>query len=374
MRSIILLCGLASFALATVAPAGQAPITGKRPFAGKPFRTSAVATFDRPWAMAFLPDGRMLVTEKAGHMLLLSGDGRQRVQVEGLPAVNASGQAALSEVVPHPRFAHNRLVYFSYSSAGSPDELVLARGKLVGDFGGARLENIETLYRVHPPTTGGQYGGRIAFSPDGYLFFSAGERQRFTPAQDPKGTMGKILRLTMDGKPVPGNPLDAKGFDPAIWSYGHRNPLGLAFDAQGRLWEDEMGPKGGDEVNLILPGRNYGWPLVSNGDNYDGSPIPRHATRPDLEAPKLSWSPSISPSSLLIYSGKLFPQWHGKALIGGLSSEMLILVDLGAASAREEARYGMGKRIRAVDQGPDGAVYLLEDGRGARLLRLTPLR
>jgi glucose/arabinose dehydrogenase len=173
---------------------------------------------------------------------------------------------------------------------------------------------------------------------------------------------------------VPGNPLAAKGFDPAIWSYGHRNPLGLAFDAEGRLWEDEMGPKGGDEVNLILPGRNYGWPLVSNGDNYDGSPIPRHATRPGLEAPRLSWNPSISPSSLLIYSGTLFPGWHGKALIGALSGEMLILVELGGASVREEARYDMGRRIRAVDAGPDGAVYLLEDGPDGRLLRLTPDR
>jgi glucose/arabinose dehydrogenase len=374
MRLITTLCGMALLMLATQAAAAQSPITGKRPFAAKPFRAIAIATFDHPWAMAFLPDGRMLVTEKKGHMLLLSGDAKRRVEVEGMPAVNPSGQGALGEVVPHPDFARNGLVYFSYSSAGSPNQMVLARGRLVGDFAGARFENVETLYRVHPATTGGQYAGRIAISPDGNLFFSTGERQRFTPAQDHKGTMGKILRLTMDGKSVSGNPLAAKGFDPAIWSYGHRNPLGLAFDTEGRLWEDEMGPRGGDEVNLILPGRNYGWPLVSNGDNYDGTPIPRHATRPDLEAPKLSWNPSISPSSLLIYSGKLFPSWNGKALIGALSGEMLILVYLGADSAREEARYDMGKRIRSVDEGPDGAVYLLEDGADARLLRLTPDR
>jgi len=372
MRRTGIIAGFLLLSLAGAGHAAQAPITGDRPAADKIFRTGVVARFDRPWAMAFLPDGRMLVTEKAGRMLLLSGDGKRRTEVQGLPAVNANGQGALGGVVPHPDFAANGLVYFSYSSAGSPNAMVLARGKLTGGFGGARLANVETLYRVHPPITGGQYAGRIAFSADRHLFFSTGERQKFTPAQDPKGTMGKILRLTMDGRPAPGNPLTAKGFDPAIWSYGHRNPLGLAFDLQGRLWEDEMGPRGGDEVNLILPGRNYGWPIVSNGDNYDGSPIPDHSTRPDLEAPKVSWNPSISPSSLMVYRGKLFPKWHGKALIGALSGEMLILVDLGADGAREEARYAMGKRIRAVDQGPDGAVYLLEDGPGGRLLRLTP--
>ncbi|RYD94463.1 MAG: PQQ-dependent sugar dehydrogenase, partial [Sphingomonadales bacterium] len=199
-----------------------------------------------------------------------------------------------------------------------------------------------------------------------------GERQKFTPAQEPDGVLGKIVRLTADGKSASGNPLAGKGFDPAVWSYGHRNPLGLAFDSQGRLWDAEMGPKGGDEVNLILPGRNYGWPIVSNGNHYDGRPIPDHPERPEYEAPKVSWNPSISPSSLLFYSGGLFPGWQGKALVGALSGEALILVATDADGAREETRYAMGKRIRAVDQGPDGAVYLLEDKEGGRLLRLTP--
>ena len=374
MRGIRIIGALVLSSFAVAAPAAQAPITGNRTAEIKPFHASMVARFDRPWAMAFLPDGRMLVTEKAGRMLLLSAAGKRSVEVTNLPAVNARGQGALGEVVPHPDFAANGLVYFSYSSAGSPNEMVLARGRLTGGFDGAYLADVETLYRVHPATTGGQYAGRIAFSADRHLFFSTGERQQFTPAQDPRGTMGKILRLTMDGKPAPGNPLTAQGFDPAVWSYGHRNPLGLAFDLEGRLWEDEMGPKGGDELNLILPGRNYGWPIVSNGDNYDGSPIPDHPTRPDLEAPRISWNPSISPSSLLVYSGRLFPKWHGKALIGALSGEMLVLVDLDADGAHEEARYAMGRRIRAVGQGPDGAVYLLEDGEGGRLLRLVPDR
>lgn len=363
-----------SMACSVTAHAAPAPITGARPFADKPFDSQVVATFDRPWALAFLPDGQMLVTEKAGRMLLLGRDGVQRAVIAGVPSVNAAGQGGLGEVVAHPDFAKNRLIYFSYSAPGAPNGVVLARGQLASGADGARLDDVTTLYRAYPLKSGGHYAGRIAFAPDGHLFFAMGERQKFTPAQEGDGVLGKIVRLTADGKPAPANPPAAKGFEPAVWSYGHRNPLGLAFDLQGRLWEAEMGPKGGDEVNLILPGRSYGWPIVSNGDNYDGSPIPDHPTRPDLEAPKVSWNPSISPSSLLVYSGKLFPGWHGKALVGALSGQMLILVDLGADSAREEARYDMGKRIRAVDQGPDGAVYVLEDGSDGRLLKLTPRR
>ena len=372
MRRLALSLAFALAATSIPAMAAHAPITGDRPFADKPFKAVEVASFDSPWAMTFLPDGHMLVTEKAGRLLLLSPDGARRTAVEGVPAVDPSGQGALGEVVAHPDFAGNRLVYFSYSAPGSPNAIVLARGKLVGDLKGARLEGVTTLYRAHPLKSGGHYAGRIAFSPDGHLFFAMGERQKFTPAQEPDGVLGKVVRLTLDGKPAPGNPLAAKGFDPAVWSYGHRNPLGLAFDLKGRLWDAEMGPKGGDEVNLVLPGRNYGWPIVSNGDHYDGKPIPDHPTRPEFEAPKVSWNPAISPSSLLVYSGKLFPAWHGKALVGSLSGEMLILVDLGTDDAKEEARYQMGKRIRAVDQGPDGAVYVLEDKAGGRLLKLTP--
>ena len=355
------------------APAAQAPITGDRPAAAKPFRATPMATFDEPWALTFLPTGEMLVTEKAGRLILLSADGERKAVVKGLPKVDSSDQGALGEVVVHPDFARNRWVYFSYSAPGASNAIVLARGTLKGDLGGAQLDGVTTLYRAFPDKPrGGHYAGRIAFAPDGHLFFAMGERQKFTPAQERDGVLGKIVRLTAEGKPAADNPLAGKGFDSAVWSYGHRNPLGLAFDLQGRLWDAEMGPRGGDEVNLILPGRNYGWPLVSNGDHYDGRPIPDHPTRPDLEAPKASWNPSISPSSLLVYSGELFPQWHGKALVGALSGEALILVGLGADDAREEARYAMGKRIRAVDQGPDGAVYLLEDGAGGRLLKLTP--
>lgn len=354
----------------------QAPVTGAREAAAKPFTADAIAHFDSPWALAFLPDGRMLVTQKAGRMLLLSADGRRRVTVAGTPRPDSTGQGALGEVVAHPDFARNRLIYFSFSATGKGGTgIVLARGRLAGDTAhGARLEEVREIYRAHPFLSGthGHYAGRIQFAADGTLFFSTGERQNFTPAQAPKATLGKILRLNDDGTPARGNPLAAKGYDPAIWSYGHRNPLGLALDARQRLWEVEMGPHGGDELNLILPGRNYGWPIVSNGDKYDGTPIPGHATRPDLEAPKASWNPSISPAGLLLYSGDLFPAWKGHALIACLSGEMVVDVALDGDSAREVARYPMGRRIRAVDQGPDGAVYLLEDGPGGRLLRLAP--
>ncbi len=356
----------------------QAPITGSRAAAAKPFAATPFADFDSPWAMTFLPDGRMLVTEKAGLLLLLSPDGRRRVSVKGIPAVDSAGQGGLMDVVLHPGFAQNRWVYFSFSEAGpgGGKGVALARGRLAEGQGAARLAEVAVIFRGAPKVAGdGHYSGRIAFAPDGHLFFTNGERQKFTPAQDPATTLGKVLRLNDDGTPARGNPLAAKGFDPAIWSYGHRNLLGLAFDAQGRLWEQEMGPRGGDELNLILAGRNYGYPIVSNGDHYDGRDIPDHPTRPEFEAPKVSWNPVISPAGLMIYSGAMFPEWRGNAFVGGLSSQALVRIAFDGDKAREAARYDMGARIREVEQGPDGAVWLLEDGEDGsrgRLLKLTP--
>jgi len=361
MRLLALPLALIACSGNTPAPAGSAP----------PFKIEVVADFDSPWAMTFLPDGRMLVTEKRGQLLLVSADGKSRQVVSGTLPVDSEGQGALMDVVLAPGFAQNQLVYFSFSERGEGGKgVALARGKLAGN----RLEGVEVIHRAHPYVPGsGHYSGRIAFSPDGqYLFYTNGERQKFEPAQDPKASLGKVLRLTLDGKPAPGNPLAAKGFDPAVWSYGHRNLLGIAFDADGRLWEQEMGPKGGDEVNLIEPGRNYGWPRVSNGSHYDGRDIPDHAPGDGYEPPKVWWNPVISPGGLMIYSGKLFPQWRGDAFIGGLSSEALIRVDLDGASAKKGDQWPMGARIREVEQGPDGAIYLLEDGDEGRLLKLTP--
>lgn len=351
----------------------QAPTSDARPF-----QVTPVADFDAPWAMTFLPDGRMLVTEKAGRLVLASSDGRQRSDVAGVPAVDSAGQGGLMDVVLAPDFSRSRAVYLSASQAGQGGKgVVLMRGRLAEQGGQARLEDVRTIFSAQPFIEGdGHYSGRIAFSPDGqYLFFTNGERQQFTPAQDPKMTLGKVLRLTPDGRPAPGNPLVAQGFHPAIWSYGHRNLLGIAFDAEGNLWEQEMGPKGGDEVNLILPGRNYGYPNVSNGDHYDGRPIPDHRPGDGYEPPKVSWNPVISPGGLMIYSGSLFPEWRGDAFIGGLSSKALVRVDLKGTNATKGGQWDMGARIREVEQGPDGAIYVLEDGgRGSegRLLKLTP--
>lgn len=348
-----------------------------QPAAGKPFKETVVADFDSPWAMTFLPDKRMLVTEKKGQMLLVSADGKSRQTVATL-TVDSAGQGGLMDVVLAPDFATSQRVYFSYSTAGEGGKgVVLARGRLRPDGGGGtRLGEIEALFSARPFVEGnGHYSGRIAFSPDGkYLFFTNGERQKFTPAQDKGGSLGKVLRLTPDGKPAANNPLAAQGFLPEVWSYGHRNLLGLAFDAQGNLWQQEMGPKGGDELNLVLPGRNYGWPNVSNGSNYDGSDIPDHAPGDGYEAPKVWWNPVISPGGLMIYSGDLFPQYKGDAFIGGLSSQSLVRVDLNGINASKGDQWSMGARIREVEQGPDGAIYVLEDGGDSqgRLLRLTP--
>ncbi len=375
---------IAAVSLTLIACTGAEPGNGQQPAtqasgaaSGQPFTVTPVADFDSPWAMTFLPDGRMLVTEKAGTLLLVSADGKTRTPVSGIPAVDSAGQGALKDVVLAPGFAQNRLVYFSYSEAGEGGKgVVLARGTL-SDGAAPSLQNVQTLFRATPYVSGnGHYSGRIAFAPDGrHLFFTNGERQKFDPAQDPKSTLGKVLRLTLDGKPAGDPGLTAKGFHPAIWSYGHRNLLGIAFDKAGNLWEQEMGPQGGDEVNLILSGKNYGYPIVSDGSHYGGRDIPDHKTRPEFEAPKVSWNPVISPGGLIVYSGKLFPQWAGDLFIGGLSSQALVRVDVSGTNAAKGDQWPMGARIREVEEGPDGAIWLLEDGgQGSqgRLLKLTP--
>ena len=341
------------------------------------FTISPVATFREPWAMAFLPDGRLLITERRGALKLHSLESGQSVDVNGVPAVEYAGQGGLGDVVLHPDFASNGLVYLSYaeSGEGSAAGAAVARAKLVQNDGRASLDALSVIWRQTPKVSGrGHYGHRIAFGPDGFLYISSGERQKFTPAQDMQQNLGKIVRLNDDGSVPADNPFAERGGVTAqIWSLGHRNPLGLAFDAQGQLWNVEMGPMGGDELNRVRRGANYGYPLVSNGSHYGGADIPDHDTRPDLAAPAVFWNPVISPSSLLFYSGDVFPQWRGNAFIGGLSSESLVRIEVRAdGSAREAQRFRMGERIRAVEQGPDGALWLLEDA--GRLLRLTPPR
>jgi len=338
------------------------------------FAITEVASFNEPWAMTFLPDGRLLVTEKHGALKVVQPGGSIG-DVSGVPKVVYAGQGGFGDIALHPKFAENGLVYFSYVEGDNGHSgAAVARAKLtLDDQGGGALSSLEVIWRQEPKMTGsGHFGHRIVFGSDGKLWISSGERQEFTPAQDLTGNLGKIVRLNDDGSIPPDNPYaDRGGVTAQIWSMGHRNPLGLAWDAKGQLWEIEMGPQGGDELNLIQKGRNYGWPIVSNGDNYDGTPIPDHDTAPQFEKPKLSWNPVIAPGDLIVYEGSVFPDWKGNVLIAGLKSQALVRVALDAKNdAHEVARYNMGHRIREVAQGPAGDVWLLEDGDGGRLLRL----
>jgi glucose/arabinose dehydrogenase len=342
---------------------------------GRPFRVQEVASFRQPWAMTFIPGGsEALITEKSGRLLLLREGGRS-VEVTGVPEVDYGGQGGLGDVVLHPAFASNNLVYLSWVEAGTGGDrgAVVGRGRLVREGETARIEGLHVIWRQEPKVEGrGHYSHRLAFSPGGHLFITSGERQKFTPSQDMNQNLGKVVRLTDAGGVPSDNPFYDRGrIASQIWTLGHRNLLGIAFDGSGQLWTHEMGPQGGDEFNRIERGANYGYPIVSNGSHYDGRDIPDHAKRPEFNAPEVTWN-GLSPAGLMIYSGSLFPQWRGNAFVGGLSGEALVRVEIDGTNAREAQRWSMGKRIREIEQGPDGAIYLLEDGSGGRLLRLTP--
>lgn len=352
------------------------------PVADAPFTVEVMGDFDAPWALAFLPgNAGMLVTEKDGRLILRDAAGQQRV-VAGTPSVSNAGQGGLGDVVLSPTFARDRLVYLSWAEEGEGGKgAAVGRGRLSDD--GSRLEGFATIWRASPFVTGnGHFGHRLAFGPDGMLYISTGDRQKFEPAQDMTGTLGKIIRLHPDGRVPRDNPFAAQGGVTAqIWASGVRNPLGIAFDDAGRLWEVEMGPMGGDELNLITRAANYGYPTVSNGDHYPGdrggAAIPDHSPGDGFVAPQLWWNPAISPGGMMIYRGAAFPQWRGDAFITALSGRGLIRADLDGATARHGDRWAMDARIRAVAEGPDGAIWLLEDARGGsqgRLLRLSPRR
>jgi glucose/arabinose dehydrogenase len=357
---VLAACGTSSPTTAQTAAAGELPFT-----------STPVADFDAPWAMDFLPGSGVrttnmaLVTEKGGKLWLTDVTSGRKQQVAGVPTVKVAGQGGLGDVVVHPDFAGNQRVYLSYVEGGAngTSGAVLGYGRLILGRGQPRLEGFKPIWRQTPKVSGdGHFSHRIAFAPDGTLFLSSGERQKMLPAQDRSVDLGKIIHLSAEGQRIGGR----------FYTLGHRNVLGLAFAPDGRLWSVEMGPKGGDELNLIVAGRNYGWPLASYGSHYDGEDIPdAHAPR-GFEEPKLWWNPVISPGGMAIYTGDLFPAWKGDALIAALSGKALLRADIEGDRATKADQWPMGNRIRAVDQGPRGEVYLLEDGVDARLLRLEP--
>lgn len=358
--------GAAPAPRSSVAPSGAAGPDGR------PFVVEEIGELDEPWAMTFLPDGQALITGRGGELTLRSADG-QKTDVTGVPDVVHEGQGGLGDVIVAPDFASTRHVYLSWAEAGDGGSgAAVARATLTTGAGAARLDDLTVVWQQQPKVSGnGHYGHRLAFAPDGeHLFVSSGERQKMEPAQDLQSHLGKIIRLDPDGAAAAGNPFADQGEVAAdVWSYGHRNPLGVAFDPDGNLWNSEMGPQGGDELNLVREGANYGWPEASNGSHYGGAEIPDHAAGDGFEAPKESWNPSISPGSLMIYTGSMFPQWQGDAFIGALSGEALLRVDLDGANAAEGDTWEMDQRVREVEQAPDGSIWLLTDE--GQVLRLV---
>lgn len=402
--------GSATLLLSALATAAQSQINAgtQASESNLPFTVTPVATFNLPWRIAFLPDGRMLITEKVGPLWLVTQQGA-KTPVKNVPAVLAQGQGGMLGVYTSPNYATDQSVYLTYSEPGEPSgsSLALARARLTIGDSSASLDGLEVIWRDGERGRGGQFGAAVAFSPDKqFLFLTVGDRQRMTPAQDPDQPLGKILRLTLDGKPAPGNPQAGKTgaasvpvIDPPrntelaktapvvrtytfpgpnltpseTWSTGHRTPYGLAFGPDGRLWELEHGPRGGDELNLIEPGKNYGWPLVSYATNYDGVPIPSPDTRSDLAKPVIYWTPVIAPGNMAFYSGSMFPQWNGSLLVGGLATNSLSRITFDAQGGATPAeRWDVGHRIRDVAIGPDGSVWMLEDKNPGALFKVTP--
>ena len=397
LRSSILPISLLAIATTTgaQAPTNPPPPPNTVVSSAGNIKIERLATLEYPWGLAVLPDGRLLITEKPGRLRIWE-NGRLSDPVQGVPSVvnrSPGEQGGLLDVEADPNFASNRLIYLSYSEADPQgikvaetgelrfgngadltDSIVrggaIARGRLEGN----QLRDVQVIWRQVPKTGGrGHFGVRIVFGPDGKLYATSGERMRFDPAGSLKSNLGKVVRINPDGSTPADNPF--AGTDTAradIWSYGHRNMLAAAFDPSGRLWVLEMGPLGGDELNLIQRGKNYGWPFVSNGDNYAGPAIPDHATSRVYTPPVRSWTPVIAPSGALFYSGAMFPAWRGSLLAGGLATQSLIRLQLdGEQRVGIEERVFMGRRIRDVAQAADGAILVIVDAKSGDLLRLT---
>ncbi|TJZ73552.1 PQQ-dependent sugar dehydrogenase [Chitiniphilus eburneus] len=359
-------------ALLPLAEAGLKPTVDHR------HTVETVATgLEHPWSLAFLPDGRMLVTERPGRLRLIDRQGKAGPPVAGVPAVYASGQGGLLDVALDPAFAQNRLLYLSYAEAGENGlaGTAVARARLAENGAQASLQQLKVIFRQQPKTPGGNhFGSRLAFAPDGRLFVTLGERQQRDHAQKLDMTLGKVIRIEPDGAIPADNPFRSKaGALPQIWSYGHRNPQAAAINpASGKLWTVEHGARGGDEVNIPLAGKNYGWPIITYGRDYTGFKIGEGTAKAGMEQPIYYWDPSIAPSGMAFYTGDRYPGWHGSLLVGALKDQMLVRLSLDGERivAEERLLTDLKQRIRDVRQGPDGWVYLLTDEDDGKVLRV----
>lgn len=350
---------------------------------GSLMRARVVADFNEPWAMTFINEKELLVTSKTGKLWVVSVEGNKS-EVSGVPKVAYGGQGGLGDVILHPNFKENQLIYFSYIKFDDASRAL--RGAVVASalFENSpvpRLKNIELIWEQSPKLSSlGHYSHRLVFGPveskhHGKLFITSGDRQDKAAAQDLKSSLGKVIRINHDGTVPNDNPFQEYGeLAKSFWTLGHRNALGIAFDSQGNLWAHEMGPKHGDELNLIEAGKNYGWPLVSEGSHYNGEEIPSHSSQPRFRAPILSWVPTIAPSSLIFYAGKKFRNWNGSAFIGGLKSRALIRLGFADKNSFELERFEWGRRVREVELGPDGSIWILEDPPLGRLIQFNPVK